>query len=261
MTTEGNAVDIRGVSHRFTRQTDGQQVLAVDNVSISIPRHEFIAIVGSSGCGKTTLLNMIAGIVHPSDGEVLRGTQRVIGPDRSIGYMTAKSGLLPWRTALENVELGLEYRKIAREERRERAATMLRRVGLADFTSALPGALSHGMQQRVALARTLVVEPEYLLMDEPFAALDAQTKIEVEAEFTQLWEDNPKTVVFVTHDLNEAVALADRVVVMTPRPGRVALDLKIDLPRPRGLEEVRFLPEFQELTERVWRALAGKESS
>jgi len=244
------------VTHWFPATDEGGTDLRVlDDVSFEVPAGQFLAIVGASGCGKTTLLNMMAGLIAPTHGTVQRGGAPASLKTRDIGYMVANAGLLPWRKAIRNVELGLEYRGVARAERRRAAGRLMTAVGLADFENAYPSQLSHGMKQRVSLARTLAVDPQYLFMDEPFGALDAQTKLLVQAEFLQVWDRSAKTVVFVTHDLAEAVALADRVIVLSSRPGRIKADIDIDLPRPRELGEVRFDARFQELSEQVWEAL------
>lgn len=246
------AIAVESVTHRFG---DAEAATAIDNVSFTIAPGEFVALIGASGCGKTTLLNMMAGLVTPTSGRVLRAGTDAFPPDRSVGYMTARAGLLPWRRARENVELGLELRGVARRERAVRANAMLETVGLGGFERSYPSQLSHGMRQRASLARTLVVDPAYLLMDEPFAALDAQTKLRVESEFIRIWEQGQQTVVFVTHDLEEAVALADRVIVLSSRPGRVKGEVKIPIDRPRALEGIRFDPRFQECAKGLWELL------
>jgi NitT/TauT family transport system ATP-binding protein len=256
MMSSDGSLTIQGVTHWFVASdADADDLCVLDDVSIDVPAGQFLAIVGASGCGKTTLLNMMAGLLRASRGKVERGGVDAMAPSRDIGYMVANSGLLPWRKAVRNVELGLEYRKLGKRERRESAERFLSMVGLGDFTDSYPNQLSHGMKQRVSLARTLVVDPTFLFMDEPFAALDAQTKMLVQSEFVSIWEGRSKTVVFVTHDLEEAVALADRVIVMSSRPGTVKADIEIDLPRPRVLGDIRFAPRFRELSERVWAAL------
>ncbi|KAG1648571.1 putative ABC transporter ATP-binding protein [Nymphon striatum] len=194
-------------------------VLAVHEINIAIPAGQFVAVVGPSGCGKTTILNMLAGLLKPTQGSVRRHGEEVEGTSRDIGYMLARSALSPWRTARKNVELGLEIRGIPRRERKERAMALLERVSLHEFANSFPSQLSQGMNQRVAIARTLAIDPDLWLMDEPFGALDAP-RLKVQGEFVQLWEEAAnKTVILVTHDLEEAVLLADRVIVMTARTG------------------------------------------
>ena len=233
MTT--NAVSLKDVSLIFGGQ-DTEHVLAVDTINLEIPQGQFVAIVGPSGCGKTTILNMLSGLIKPTVGSVQRHGQEVQGPSRDIGYMLARSALSPWRTARKNVELGLQIHGVGKSERKERAEELLELLHLEGFANAFPSQLSQGMRQRVAIARTLAIDPDLWLMDEPFGALDAQTRLVVQAEFVSLWEKSKEsTVIFVTHDLEEAVLLADRVLVMTARPGRIKSDNLIDLPRPRAV--------------------------
>ena len=230
--------------------------MATHDINISIPAGQFVAIVGPSGCGKTTILNMLAGLLRPTTGSVKRHGVEVDGPSRDIGYMLARSALSPWRTARKNVEFGLEIRGVPKAERRRRAMELLSSVNLEGFANAFPAQLSQGMNQRVAIARTLAIDPDLWLMDEPFGALDAQTRLTVQAEFVRLWEDaEHKTVIFVTHDLEEAVLLADRVIVMTARPGRIKSDTIIDLSRPRVIDELRFDQAFKDAEHRIWEEL------
>lgn len=235
---------------------DDEPVLAVHDINISIPAGQFVAVVGPSGCGKTTILNMLAGLIPATQGSVERHGKAVTGPSRDIGYMLARSALSPWRTARKNVELGLEIRGIPKAERRERSMDLLRKLRLDGFADSFPAQLSQGMNQRVAIARTLAIDPDLWLMDEPFGALDAQTRLTVQAEFVELWEnDQHKTVIFVTHDLEEAVLLADRVIVMTARPGRIKSDTLVELPRPRHIDELRFDDAFKDAEHRIWEEL------
>lgn len=235
---------------------DAEPVLAVHEIDLTIPAGQFVAVVGPSGCGKTTILNMLAGLIRPTVGSVKRHGIEVDGPSRDIGYMLARSALSPWRTARKNVELGLEIRGVSKSERRERAMDLLRTLGLEQFANSFPSQLSQGMNQRVAIARTLAIDPDLWLMDEPFGALDAQTRLKVQGEFIRLWENaESKTVIFVTHDLEEAVLLADRVIVMTARPGRIKSDTLIDLPRPRVIDELRFDQRFKDAEHRIWEEL------
>ena len=251
------AVELDDVTLIFggERPTD-EPVLAVHDIDLSIPAGQFVAVVGPSGCGKTTILNMLAGLIKPTTGSVKRHGTEVDGPSRDIGYMLARSALSPWRSARKNVEFGLEIRGVPRAERREHAMALLQTVGLAQFANAFPAQLSQGMNQRVAIARTLAIDPDLWLMDEPFGALDAQTRLTVQAEFIRLWEGaEHRTVIFVTHDLEEAVLLADRVIVMTARPGRIKSDTLIDLPRPRVIDELRFDQAFKDAEHRIWEEL------
>jgi NitT/TauT family transport system ATP-binding protein len=248
------AVEFHDVSVQF-QVPSGGTVTAAQHISLSVRPGEFVAVVGPSGCGKTTLLNMLAGLIRPSAGQVLRHGRPVDGPSKDIGYMLARSALSPWRTARRNVELGLEIRGVARTERRDRAMQLLRQLRIDQFADAYPGQLSHGMQQRVAIARTLAIDPDLWLMDEPFGALDAQTRVTVQSEFLSLWEGSPKTVIFVTHDLAEAVLLADRVVVMTARPGRIKLDTAVGVDRPRKPADLLFDPHLETIEQAIWKEL------
>lgn len=239
----------------FESRSGQAPVLALDNIDLRVPQGQFVAFIGPSGCGKTTLLNIIAGLVRPTDGSVRIDGSDVAGPRRSTGYMFARAALLPWRTALRNVEYPLEIRGVDRRRRREEARRLLALVGLTGFESSYPSQLSQGMRQRVAMARTLAFNPTLLLLDEPFAALDAQTKLLVQQEFIRIWEQQRQTVVFVTHDLNEAVTLADRVIVFSKRPGRFKDDVTIDLPRPRDLINIRQQRGYSALHDRLWESL------
>jgi NitT/TauT family transport system ATP-binding protein len=247
------AIEIRGVSKLFVRR--GREVVALDDFSLSIGSGEFVAFVGPSGCGKSTLLNMIAGILEPTGGVIEHDGKVVQGPNRSVGYMTQADSLLPWRTAEDNVMLPLRLRGVSQSEARERAAALLATVNLSGFHKHFPNELSGGMRKRVALAQVLAYDPGTLLMDEPFGALDAQLKLVMQNELLALWERTRKTVVFVTHDLAEAIALADRVIVFTGRPGRIKLEERIDLDRPRDVFRDRFSTRFQAIYERIWQAL------
>jgi len=230
---------------------------AAQDIDIRIRPGEFLSIVGPSGCGKTTLLNLVAGLIGPQNvsGQCLvRGKAPELG-SHAITYMLARDALCPWRTALENAELGSEIRGVGAVERRERARQLLADVGLGSFESAYPKSLSHGMRQRVALARTFCMDSPILLMDEPFGALDAQTKLQLEETLLRLWERTQQTVVFITHDLAEAVLMSDRVIVMSPRPGRIKADVPIDLGRPRSVRGLQKDPAYHDLYSRVWTEL------
>ena len=228
-------------------------------VSFEVLHQEFVAIVGPSGCGKSTILNMIGGLVPPSGGVVeIDGIPVTGAAPAHVGYVFQKDTVFPWRTVARNIALGLEYRGVAAAERERRVREAVALAGLEGFEEAFPATLSGGMRQRVALMRTLVVEPEILLMDEPFGALDTHTKITLHDELLRLWEGRHQTVVFVTHDLSEAITLADRIVVMTRRPGRVKLVHPVKLPRPRDVIKLRETPEYAEEYGRVWHVL-GEE--
>ena len=247
-------IEVRGVSKRFVAR--GRILLALDAVSLTVETGSFVALVGPSGCGKSTLLNMVAGIASPSSGEILHDGQPVTGINRRVGYMTQQDGLLPWRTVGGNVALPLELAAVRRSEVRSRVHALLRTVGLDGFADHFPVELSGGMRKRAALAQLLIYEPGTLLLDEPFGAVDAQLKLVLQAELMRIWEETGKTILFVTHDLSEAISLAQRVVVFTGRPGRIKLVTDVELPRPRDLFRSRFSPQFLATHERLWAALA-----
>jgi len=250
------AVELENVSLIFGGDHPSDEpVAALHDINLSIPTGQFVAVVGPSGCGKTTILNMLSGLIPPTKGAVRRNGTEVDGPSKDIGYMLARSALSPWRTAKRNVELGLEIQGIPKNKRSEKSMELLRRLRLEDFADSFPSQLSQGMNQRVAIARTLALDPGLWLMDEPFGALDAQTRLTVQSEFIELWESEGTTVIFVTHDLEEAVLLADRVIVITARPGRIKSDTIIDLPRPRIIDELRFDENFKQAEERIWMEL------
>jgi NitT/TauT family transport system ATP-binding protein len=225
-------IDLRHVTLRYV--TDTREVLAVDDVSFSVAESEFLCLLGPSGCGKTTIMNMIAGFLAPTHGDVLIGGARLDATkhDRGVVFQDFAQ-LFPWRTARRNVEFGLEMRNVPKAARRETALEFLRLVGLADFADVHPHQLSGGMQQRVAIARAIAYTPGVLLMDEPFAALDAMTRDEMQRLVNDVWQETKKTVVYVTHNVAEAVYLGDRVVVLDAHPGRVKAEIPLDLPRPR----------------------------
>jgi NitT/TauT family transport system ATP-binding protein len=245
----GAAISVRDVSMRFG------EVTALTPTSFEVQPGEFLCIVGPSGCGKTTLLNLLTGLLPVQQGqvEILGRPARQGNPD--VAYMLARDCLLPWRTALGNAVYGMEARGVAREPREARARELLARVGLGDFVDHYPKALSHGMRQRNALARTFCLESPVLLMDEPFGALDAQTKLQLEDLLLELWSSERRTVVFITHDLAEAVALSDRVFVMSARPGRIVADVRIDLERPRSVRALQKSAAFHDIYAHVWEQL------
>ena len=245
-------IRLEGVSKSF--QKDAQKVTALLPTDLAIARSEFIALVGPSGCGKSTILNMVAGLLTPSEGRLFYDGALVEGLNSRVGYMTQKDTLLPWRSAADNIAAPLELarHKTSRSERADRVKRMIELVGLKGFESHYPGELSGGMRRRVALARMLIYDPEVLLMDEPFGALDAQLKLVMHDEIRRIVEIGAKTVLFVTHDLGEAIALADRVVVFTGRPGRIKIVRDIDLPRPRDVFRIRFSDHFTRLHEELW---------
>ena len=236
-------IELRNISVDY--ESAGNSVTALQNISFSVEAAEFLCVVGQSGCGKTTMLNIVAGFLKPTQGEILISGKTVTGKglDRGIVFQDFAQ-LFPWRTAQRNIEFGLEMKGIAKEERAEIALRFLRLVNLDKFARSYPHELSGGMQQRVAIARALAYNPAVLLMDEPFAALDALTREEMQRFLVDVWRETKKTVVYVTHNVAEAVYLADRVIVFSPHPGTVKAQVKITLPRPRDTLSVEFL-EYQ----------------
>lgn len=226
--------------------------MACEHVDLTVHQGEFLAIVGPSGCGKSTLLNMAAGLLRPSAGSVFYDGAPVTAPNTRVGYMTQRDTLLPWRTVEDNVAIALELQGQSRTERMATAHAWIEKVGLKGFETAYPAHLSGGMRRRVSMARTLAYSPETILMDEPFGALDAQLRLVMHDELLKLWAATGTTMVFVTHDLSEAIALADRVAVFTPRPGRIRAIETVDLPRPRDVFRVRFDPRFGAMHDRLW---------
>jgi NitT/TauT family transport system ATP-binding protein len=250
-------VSIQGVSHRFG--ADGSGVLALEGIDLEVPDGQFVAVVGPSGCGKSTLLSLVAGLRRPSRGTVLCDGEPITAPmPRKIGMIFQEANLLPWLTAVDNVAFPLKLRHVAKAERRAAAARMLALTGLAGFEEKLPHQLSGGMKQRVSIARGLVQDPAVLLMDEPFASLDEQTRMLLGDELLRIWSETRKTVLFVTHSLNEAVYLADRVIVLSARPGRVADDVAVDLARPRTFAMTSG-ERFGVLKDRIWQHIRKAE--
>jgi NitT/TauT family transport system ATP-binding protein len=246
-------LEYRSVGKQFYK--DGNPVQALKGLQLSVRKGEFLSIVGPSGCGKSTLLNLAAGLMPCSSGEVHYEGERVDALNLRVGYMTQKDNLMPWRTVAGNVGLPLVIRGVRGAARARAIQTYIDLVGLTGFERHFPSELSGGMRKRVALARLLLADPETLLLDEPFGALDAQLKIVLHQELLRIWEGTKKTVVFITHDLAEAVTLSDRVVVFTGRPGRVKRIQDIDLPRPRAVMHIRFTPAFGALFEKLWTEL------
>ena len=232
--------------------TNRGTVRAVDRVSLDIPKRNFVCFVGPSGCGKTTLLNAAAGLVTPCEGTITYDGVPRRGFNKKIGYVTQNDTLFPWRTAAENVRLALELEDLSAEEVRSRVSRYMSLVKLESFHDHYPRQLSGGMRRRAALARTWIYEPETVLMDEPFGALDAQLKLVMQKQLLDLWESNRSTVIFVTHDLAEAVTLADQVVVFTSRPARVKAVRNIDLQRPRDPLRLHFSAEVQAICAELW---------
>jgi NitT/TauT family transport system ATP-binding protein len=250
-------VAIRGVSQRFG--TDGAGVAALDGIDLEIPDGQFAAVVGPSGCGKSTLLSLVAGLRQPSRGTVLCDGEPITAPmPRKVGMIFQEANLLPWLSALDNVAFPLKLRRVAKAERLPAARRMLALTGLSGFEDRLPHQLSGGMKQRVAIARGLVQDPAVLLMDEPFASLDEQTRMVLGDELLRIWSETRKTVLFVTHSLNEAVYLADRVIVLSARPGRIVDDVAVDLPRPRTFT-MSASERFGALKDRIWQHIKHAE--
>jgi NitT/TauT family transport system ATP-binding protein len=236
-------IRLQGISQVF-RSRDGARVAALDDVDLSVASEQFACIVGPSGCGKSTLLRLVAGLIAPTRGTIEVGGRRVDGPREDVGIVFQKPTLFPWASVLENVLMPLKLMGRPTASHRQRAMDLLEMVGLGGFETRLPGELSGGMQQRAAICRALIHDPPILLMDEPFGALDALTREEMTLELLSIWQERRKTIVFVTHSITEAVLLADKVVVMSARPGRIVNDLDVALPRPRSFAQ-EGLPEFQ----------------
>ena len=245
---------LKGVAKRF-RSRGARTTTALEGIDLDIPKGEFLTIVGPSGCGKSTLLNILAGLMSYSEGEVTVDGVKVKGVDRRIGYITQSDNLFPWRTLRDNVAFPLEIAGVGMEERYRRADEWIARVGLKGFESAYPHELSGGMRQRGNIIRTLVYEPEVLLMDEPFGPLDAQTRIVLQDQLLKLWETSRATVIFITHDLVEAIGMADRVLLMSARPGRIVRDDRINIPRPRDIFHIHDNMEFRRLYDEIWKEL------
>jgi NitT/TauT family transport system ATP-binding protein len=251
------ALALRDVACTFVSKDDpAQRYTAVRDMNLAIADGEFVSVVGPTGCGKSTLLNLAAGLLLPSGGAVEVFGLPLVGINRRAGYMFQAESLMPWRTAAQNVMAGLEFAGRAQAHARREADDWLRRVGLGGFGDRFPHQLSGGMRKRVSLAQTLVLNPDIVLMDEPFSALDIQTRQLMENELLGLWSDKRKAVLFITHDLDEAIALSDRVVCLSAGPGsRPIGEFAIDLPRPRDVAEVRALPRFVELHRAIWAVL------
>jgi len=237
---------------------DGNDIHALQDINLDIPAAEFISIVGPSGCGKTTLLKILAGILKRSAGDVVMRGRSLSGPSRELGVVFQAPVLLPWRTVLQNVMVPIEVQKRDRAEFEARARQLIAMVGLSGFENKYPSELSGGMQQRVGICRALVHDPSFLLMDEPFGALDAMTRESMNEELQRIWSENRKTILLVTHSIVEAVYLADRVVVLSARPGRVVDDVAVDLPRPRSFA-MTGSERFGLLKDRIWQHIKSAE--
>jgi NitT/TauT family transport system ATP-binding protein len=252
------AIELRGVTKRFTTP-GGAVYTALRDLDLEVAPGEFCAVVGPTGCGKSTTLTLVSGLERPSAGEVLVHGKPVGGTTPGVGFVFQTDAVLPWKSVLDNVAIGPRFRGTPRAEANLRARDWLRRVGLAGFEDRYPHQLSGGMRKRVALAQSLINEPRILLMDEPFSALDVQTRAIMSNELLELWDLTRPAVVFVTHDLEEAIALADKVVVLTAGPGgTVKATFDIDLPRPRVVQEIRFERRFVDLYHQIWEALRSE---
>ncbi len=248
-----NKIVLRNISKVFTR--DERELQALADINIDVREGEFLSIVGPSGCGKSTLLNIIAGLLKPTTGEISLDGQPLKGINTKIGYITQRDNLLPWRTTRGNIEIGLEVRRVPKSERKSQAMELIDRVGLAGFEEHFPNELSGGMRKRASLARTLIYNPDVLLMDEPFSAVDAQTRLILENQLLELWSGTGNTIIFVTHDLEEAISLSDRVIVFSARPGTPKAVNPIPLSRPRNTIQIRFNEDFIKIYERIWKDL------
>ena len=249
------ALALDGISVTFISQNEARYT-AIRDTTLVVQPGEFVSVVGPTGCGKSTLLNIAAGLLAPSAGGVRVLGEPLQGLNRKAGYLFQTEALLPWRTALDNVVVGLEFRGVPREEALARGEAWLARVGLRGHGGRYPHQLSGGMRKRVALAQTLILDPQIILMDEPFSALDIQTRQLMENELLELWSTNRKSVVFITHDLEEAISLSDRVVVLSAGPESHPIgEYEIDLPRPRDVAEIRLTPRFIDLHTRIWHAM------
>jgi NitT/TauT family transport system ATP-binding protein len=247
---DGSKIECKGVSHWFFR-SDGAPIQVLDQISLSIAEHSFVALLGPSGCGKTTLLRIIDGLIKPSSGTVEIGGESVTGPAANRAMVFQEHNLLPWKTAQENIRFGCNLVGIPAHESLQRASETISLMGLKGFEHHLPSQLSGGMKQRVGIARALSIHPQILLMDEPFGALDAQTREVMQTELLKIWEADRKTVAFVTHSIDEAILLSDRIVTMGTRPGRIKSIIDVDLPRPRD-DDMRSSPNWTRLRKELW---------
>ncbi|PNV60992.1 nitrate ABC transporter ATP-binding protein [Clostridium sp. chh4-2] len=242
-------IEISGVTKSFDKK-DGQ-FLALDEVNLTVDKNEFICVVGPSGCGKTTLMNIIAGLYPPSTGTVRVRGELVTGPGKGKGVVFQQYALYPWLTVEKNVEFGLKMKGVAKAERQETARKYIKIVGLEKFASSFPKELSGGMKQRVAIARAYATDPEVLLMDEPFGALDAQTRAQLQENLLNTWQQERKTCFFITHDVEEAVLLSTKIIIMSAGPGRIREIVDVNLPYPRN-QETKLTPEFNEMKNSIW---------
>jgi NitT/TauT family transport system ATP-binding protein len=248
-------LEIRDLNQSFPRD-DGSQLVVLEKMSFDVRDKEFVCILGSSGCGKTTLLRLIAGLDEAREGSIILDGEKITGPSPKVGFVFQEYSLFPWRNVIDNIAFGLEMKGIPKEERYRIAERYLDLVNLSQFRTSFPSELSGGMRQRVAVARALALEPVLLLMDEPFGALDAQTRNMLQKELLDIWDKTKKTIIFITHSVDEAVFLADRIIVLTPRPGRICQIFPVDLKRPRDRTSVEFAQVRREVLD-----LIGKHCS
>jgi NitT/TauT family transport system ATP-binding protein len=256
-TSRAPAVEATDVTVVYERTREKDNLVALEDFSLAVADREFVAIVGPSGCGKSTFINVVAGLTFPANGTVSVFGEPVTGPGPDRAVVFQDYALMPWRTVEANVRFGLEMRRQVDDDTPDRVAHFIRLVGLDGFEKAFPRELSGGMRQRVGLARALVIEPRLLLMDEPFAAVDAMTREIMQDELSRIVAETGQATVFITHSVDEAITLGDRIAVVTKRPGRIKEIIAVDLPRPRGRES-RHLPEFQSLRDRVWDLLSSE---
>lgn len=253
------AKKINQVYHINRNGGDGpQEFIALQDVNLEVKKGEFLVIVGPSGCGKSTLLDMIAGLAFPNSGELTIDNKAITGPALDRGIILQGYALFPWRTVQQNVEFGLEIKGVPKNQRHPISQKFIELVGLTGFENRFPHELSGGMKQRVAIARALAYDPEVLLMDEPFAAVDAQTRETLQDELLRIWEETHKTIIFVTHSIDEAVFLADRVAVMTANPGKIKEVVNINLPRPRHNSDIRSSAEYGWIRHKIWELLQNE---
>lgn len=243
-------LEYRNITKCFYKRD--QEVVALKNVSFRVDNSQFVSVVGPSGCGKSTLLNLAAGLSVPSAGEVLYDGKPVAGINTRVGYITQRDNLLEWSTVYDNIVIGLRIRRVPRAQQKKLADHYLHLMGLTDFAGHYPMELSGGMRKRAALARTLIYSPDMVMMDEPFSALDAHVKMMMHEELLRIWDVEKKTILFITHDLVEAITLSDRIVILSARPGSVKTEMTINLPRPRDPFLLQTTPEFIEIYRKLW---------
>jgi NitT/TauT family transport system ATP-binding protein len=246
-------LSLANVSKRFFARN--QPIKAIENISLDVATGEFVTVVGPSGCGKSTILNILSGLMNPTEGTVAIDGKPMRGVSREVGYVTQQDNLMPWRNLLENVSFPLEVAGIAKSERDHRAADLISMVGLAGFEKAYPHELSGGMRQRANIIRTLIYSPKVILMDEPFGPLDAQTRVILQEQLLGIWEKTRVTILFITHDLHEAIGLGDRVVLLSARPGRIIRIDKVSMSRPRDVFHIHDSSEFRALYDAIWAEL------